>query len=185
LWIYFEGNDLIDLKLELKNKVLNLYLNDKLFSQNLRFKQSLIDNYNQNIIDNTIKKIEVKSNYIDFIKFHKLRSLLFSLSPNQPLEILPQFRLILKQANDLVVNNNSEFFFIYLPDRARFESLKFQDNKEKIKKIVNELNINFVDIDQDIFKKELVPLKLFSFSFGHYNKLGYQKVSKKIYEKTK
>jgi hypothetical protein len=185
LWVYFEGNDLIDLNLELKNKVLNLYLNDKSFLQNLKLKQDLIDDFNHNILNNIINEIKIKNNYIDFIKLHELRSLFFSLSPNQPLEILPQFKLIIKQANDLVVNNNSQLFFIYLPDKSRFDSLKFQDNKNKIKKIINELNIEFIDIDQDVFKKELAPHRLFPFGFGHYNKLGYQKVSLKIFEKTK
>lgn len=135
LWMYYEGNDLIDLKLELKNKILNQYLNNIYFLQNLKFKQNLIDNFNQNIFDIVKEEIEIKNDFIDFIKLYKFRSLLFSVSPNQPLEILPQFKLILKQANDLVVNNNSQIFFIYLPAKERFMSSKFQNNKEAIKKL--------------------------------------------------
>jgi len=182
LWIYNEGNDLIDLKLELEVKLLNFYLNDRYFSQNLKFKQDLIDNYNQNIINNIYRKIEKYKNLIDFFKLNNLRSLLFSIAPNHPLEVLPQFKSILKEANDFVSNNNSKLFFVYLPEKGRYLP-KFQDNKEKIKKIINELNIEFIDIDQEVFKQELDPLKLFT--GAHYTKYGYQKISYKIYEKTK
>lgn len=181
LWIYNEGNDLIDLKLELEVKLLNFYLNDRYFTQNLKFKQDLIDNYNQNIINNIYIKIEKYKNLIDFFKLNNLRSLFFSIAPNHPLEVLPQFKSILKEANDFVSNNNSKLFFVYLPEKLRYLP-KFQDNKEKIKKIINELNIEFIDIDQEVFKQELDPLKLFK--GGHYTKYGYQKISYKIYEKT-
>ena len=49
IWIYFEGNDLTDLKYELENKLLLKYLSDDEFRQNLSSKQSLID---QNIVIN-------------------------------------------------------------------------------------------------------------------------------------
>ena len=39
LWVYYEGNDLVDLKRELKNQTLINYLKDKSFSQNLIFRK--------------------------------------------------------------------------------------------------------------------------------------------------
>lgn len=45
VWFYFEGNDLDNLSDELRNSILSKYLNDFNFSQNLYYKQNLIDNY--------------------------------------------------------------------------------------------------------------------------------------------
>lgn len=59
-------------------------------------------------------------------------------------------------------------------------------NKQKIKKIVIDLDIEFIDIHEEVFKREKNPLKLFPFErHGHYNVEGYKKVAKKIYEITK
>ena len=58
--------------------------------------------------------------------------------------------------------------------------------KQQIKKIVTDLGIEFIDIDEEVFKKEKNPLKLFPFEQnGHYTVEGYKKVAVKIYEKTK
>jgi hypothetical protein len=43
LWLYYEGNDLSDLKSELENKILNKYLTNQKFKQDLKFRQNQID----------------------------------------------------------------------------------------------------------------------------------------------
>ena len=69
-----------------------------------------------------------------------------------------------------------------------YDSLSFHvkknDNQEYrfIKKIVSDLNINFIDIDKEVFKKEKYPLKLFPFELsGHYTIDGYRKVGEAIF----
>ena len=48
------------------------------------------------------------------------------------------------------------------------------------------MNIPFIDIDAEVFKKEKDPLKLFPFrQNGHYTVEGYKKVAKKIFELTR
>jgi hypothetical protein len=60
------------------------------------------------------------------------------------------------------------------------------DFKQEVKNIVIDLGIEFIDIDEEVFKKETNFLKLFpSDQGGHYNIEGYKKVAIKIYEKTK
>lgn len=60
------------------------------------------------------------------------------------------------------------------------------DYKQQIKKIVIDLDIEFIDIDEEVFQKENNPLKLFPFGqTGHYNIEGYKKVALKVYERTK
>ena len=62
----------------------------------------------------------------------------------------------------------------------------YKINYNLIKKIVNELNIPFIDINREVFEKERNPLKLFPFEMpGHYNVEGYKKVADTIYKFTK
>ena len=69
----FWGNDLVDLKNELENKLLLKYLSDDEFRQNLSSKQSLID---QNIVINLPKDnlpSILNNRFFDFLKLNKLR----------------------------------------------------------------------------------------------------------------
>ncbi len=187
IWVYFEGNDLIDLKNELNSKILRNYMEDLKFTQNLKSKQNKIDKIAKNIIESKkIYKIEHNS-FLKFFKLDNSRTLLKQITSPQPQPLLqPEFKEILKLANELVLKNNSKFYFIYLPEYERFK--KNYNNKIylSVKKIINELNITFIDINHEVFKKESNPLKLFPFNMpGHYNVEGYKKVAGKIYELTK
>ena len=45
------------------------------------------------------------------------------------------------------------------------------------------MDIKLIDIEKDLFLIENNPKKLFPFDLpGHFNNLGYKKVSEKIYE---
>ena len=56
IWIYYEGNDLKNLHVEINEKILMNYINDLTFTQNLKLKQSEINDLAINII----KKKETK-----------------------------------------------------------------------------------------------------------------------------
>ena len=58
IWVYFEGNDLYDLKNELNNKVLIKYLDNPNFTQNLKPKQNKIDKIAEKIISEKLLKIK-------------------------------------------------------------------------------------------------------------------------------
>ena len=189
LWLHYEGNDILDLKKELKNETLRKYLNNKNFSQDLTLKQDQIDQFLANIILEQEKDAKYEDIF-NFIKMRKIRNILVSkLTP----KIMahddlppPELKIILESANELVKNYNGKLFFIYLPEilRYKFANFKEIDQKTKVKKIVNDLNIQFIDIDEEVFQKEINPLKFFPFGkFGHYNAEGYKKVALKIYEK--
>jgi hypothetical protein len=187
LWLYFEGNDLANLKDELKNKILNKYLTNQEFKQDLKFKQNQIDQFLTIFVTIEKDRENVRefhnTKIMKFIKLYNIRGLLNQLLP--PTEL----RVILKLAKELVEDNNGKLYFIYLPEFHRYKKIiNFNKNnsKQKIKKIVNDLSIEFIDIDEEVFKKEKNPLKLFPFELdGHYNVEGYKKVAVKIYEKTK
>ena len=51
-----------------------------------------------------------------------------------------------------------------------------------VRYIINNLEINFVDINKEIFDKEEDPLEFFPFGlYGHYNSKGYYKIAEYIY----
>ena len=195
LWIYYERNDLRDLKKEKKNRILNNYLNDLNYKQNLKFKQNEINKLGLNLIiekkidkkkKNKRKKIKIfRINLIKFIKMYNSRSLIFT--SQKPLTLLvPEFTKIIKLTKELVEKNNSKLYFIYLPERGRYETSYDNTNYNLIKDAVLELNIPFIDIHNKIFKKEQNPLELFPFvKHGHYNIDGYKKVAEEIYKFTK
>ena len=82
---------------------------------------------------------------------------------------------------------NSNFFFVYLPEFTRYKSKDYDlNNYQRIKSIVNYLDIPFIDIHKQVFEKEENPINLFPLRlFGHYNKEGYKKVSEAIFNFTK
>lgn len=191
LWVYFEGNDLINLNDTLPNKILSNYLNDLEYTQNLKNKQSDIDKIVNQIIEiETKKKMkdEKKSNLSLFKKIIKLyytRTLIFDLKREKP-KIKPEFKKILELANNLVLDNNSKLYFIYLPEYSRYKKNYDNSNYIKIKKIINELSIPFIDIHTEVFKKHENPLIFFPFEEpGHYSVYGYKKIAEKIFELSK
>ena len=73
-----------------------------------------------------------------------------------------------------------------MPEYSRYKKNYNNRNYQSLKKIVNELDIPFIDIHTEVFEKEGNPLKLFPFeSYGHYNVEGFRKVAKTIYKFTK
>jgi len=202
LWLYYE-NDLGGLFAELKSPILIKYLKDLNYSQDLKSKQNEIDKLLlQNIIEeyskgsNRIRADHNNDVFLNYFKLFQSRSLLIQIFLNKKLELNHElylhekFRSIIEFANSLASNNNSKFYFVYLPSYYEYFYIynKFNSNtyKNKIKKIITDLNIEFIDIDDDVFKKEANPLKLFPFErYGHYTVEGYKKTALKIYDKTK
>lgn len=195
IWLFDERSDLSDLSLELKNKVLINYLKDLNFSQNLKIKQNEINNLVNTRIEREIKiERERRENqftfkFIKFIKIYNLRNNTFPklqpLSQYRPQPRL-EFKEILELVKDLMSKNNSELYFVYLPEYGRYEKSYDNNNYILVKKILNELDIPFIDIHTEVFEKEQNPLKLFPFGlYGHYNVEGYRKIAETIYKFTK
>lgn len=188
-WVYFELNDLDDLSKELNSRPLKKYLTDLNFSQNLKLKQNQIDDlytkyYVPRFLEQNQENIISKNFFITFIKLTYTRNLFLSSASSN---VLPSFKNILILTKDLAYKNNTKLYFVYLPSFYNYASINYNTKKkDDIKLIVNNLDIPFIDIDNEVFKNEQYPLKLFPFEkFGHYTIEGYRKVSSKIYEKTK
>ena len=187
LWIYYEGNDLKNFTNEKKNKILSSYLDNLNFSQDLKSNQKKIDQVAYKILQRNEREYQINLEFdlIKFLKISEIRTIIFPIEPIKETSI-EEFKKLLKLAKNLSIKNNSEFYFVYLPEYYRYKSDYDNSNYNLVKNVVNELNIKFIDIDKEVFKKEINPLKLFPFElFGHYTKDGYKKVANAIYRLTK
>ena len=185
IWLFYEGNDLIELNRELNSSFLNKYLIDKKFKQNLILKQSKINKITQETITKSEDKLNKNSKLKSFYRFITINLTRKTLFNNKyPLK---DFKKIVSLAKEFAKKNNSNFYFVYLPEFDRYKIKNYQNyQKNEVKKIIEELNIDFIDVDKEVFLIENSPLKLFPFeSRGHYNELGYEKVAELIFNKVK
>tara|TARA_B100000965_G_C19538314_1_gene734415 strand:- start:83 stop:1417 length:1335 start_codon:yes stop_codon:yes gene_type:complete len=194
LWIFYEGNDLLDLQNELKVQILKNYLQDLSFAQNLKFRQNEINNLSKKLIEEK-KKISIY-NYRNFLKLDKTRTKLNYLLPKKfkPKNDLQEysqkipeieFRKILELTKNLTIKNNSNLYFVYLPEYMHYKPDYKNTNYILVKKIVEELKIPFIDIHKEVFTNSENPLNFFPFGLnGHYNINGYKKVAESIYINT-
>ena len=190
IWLYHEDSDLNDLNLEYENKILKKYLGDENFSQNLREKQKLIDETITKIIEEKILETKKENkNYDKSIKFLKLfyiRNAFFPLRTSS-LNLQPdeKFKEVVKTIKKFTNKNNLDLYFVYLPDYIRYAK-KYDHNHNHLKnieKIMIENKIEFINIDELVFKKIDNPFDLFPFKMkGHYNTEGYERVSKTIFQ---
>ena len=193
LWFYFERNDLQDLKIEKTNKILMKYL-DKNFSQNLLQKQNEINRVLNEFIKsaekNFLEKKLVKKNKENFLSIKKILRLQIvrdkmALDRGLDFRIDPTFGRTLKIANRFVEKNGGKLYFVYLPDKERYEGNYLKDDnylkRSEIIKLVESLDIPMIDIHKNFFMKQPDPLEFFAYRiYGHYSAKGYSEISKKI-----
>ena len=195
IWFFYEGNDLQELVNENKISFLKRYLKDINFSQKLRYKQSKIDDLVNKRIENESKKYirktkqeEFINNIIEVITIFKIRKLInsenyFKVKNNYKVEIPKNFEKILNLTKDLANSKNAKLYFVYLPSYARYKIKNHISNLDKVKGIIENLDITFIDIHEDVFSKEINPLNLFAKKENsHYNEIGYAKIAEKLYK---
>lgn len=185
LWLYYEENDLENLNIELKNNILQKYLNDRTFSQNLKNKQKFIDN----IIEQELKiNLSIINNLIKFLKLSETRKIITKYIQNKKTneikENYQEFFKILLLTKELLEANGTKFYFVYLPEYGRYSEEYTNHSYKKIINFLKKNQINFIDINEEIFSKTKNPLKYFPFELhGHYNEEAYKLISTKINEK--
>lgn len=185
IWVYFEGNDLIGLSDNIKNSILSNYLNNENFKQDLKNRQNEVNKIIRNYIDKELNDHEnfLKNRFFMMLKLFYTRNFFKKKENLITLDI--SFYKIIDIANKIAKKNNSDFYFVYIPDKRRFsKNIRFnsyQDIKDEIKK----MDIPFIDFIEIInaYKK---PLELYSSGLNaHFNEYGYKFVSEKIYNKIK
>lgn len=198
IWVYYE-NDLDDLSLELSSNILKKYKQDMNFKQNLMSKQNEIDTIINNIISEEMSQnISLSNQFEDnlifkikkFIFLWNVREMVFhkNFFKSKKKEKLPldTFIEIIKLAKNIANNNNSNFYFVYLPAVDRYMSKVDNTEYDFIKNSLLNLEINFIDIHEEVFKKLDNPLIFFPFELpGHYTVEGYNKIGKAIFSNIK
>jgi hypothetical protein len=198
LWFYFEGNDLTDIDDEVKNNILSKYFVNSTFTQDLRNKQNIIDKklskkmFEKLNEDYETRQVMNHSYYLRFLKLYSLRNYLESLvsikknkNPNQ--EDVNKLKKILISSKKFIEDEHeAKLYFIYLPTYIRYSNLIKNNNDNlflygEVKKIVKELNINFIDVNKDVISVSKQPLSFFPFGMsGHYSVYGYKTISEFI-----
>ncbi len=206
VWLYSESSDLIGKKNleglteELKNNILNKYLLDLNFSQNLINRQNEVDemvylkmNKMTLKVDNDLKKNKL----FKFLKLFQTRNKIldFYNSINKKnlktVQILtPEFKKILIKSKELAEDNNAKFYFVYLTENKRYNSNKFNTSKydyDNLIKFIKSNNIKLINIHKELFAQYENQLALFAPNLkneiSHYNEEGYMLVSKAILKK--
>lgn len=192
LWVYFEGNDYIEIVREQKYEILKNYLNES-FSQNLIERQNEIKDISIKITNKNLKE-HFKLNWHDKnvllsylthrIKLWNLRWNFFyrkSHTPNKNEFQFKKFREIMSVAKLKAEKNGSELIFVYQPGMLRYEEKNIDHekylNKRKIIEIIKELSIPVIDI-HEAFTKHVDPLQLW---VAHTNEEGYKNAAEHIY----
>ncbi len=201
---YFEPNDLTNLQTELKDPILNKYFEQEKFIQNLIYKQNIVDSmynnsdyaklYQNNRANSAFSKLTIsqklkfrkyKFEWSRFAKFYELRELTIESKKNKPLD---EFKILMKKFKKLSKNNNTNFYFVYVPGINRYLK-NFEVNEssvyyEEIIKILKNLEINIIDLNKLLYSKVSNPLKYFPLeSFGHTTLNANIEVSKIIFER--
>ena len=109
----------------------------------------------------------------------RLKTILFyKKKHNVNYEYFDEIMLKMKQE---IKKWDGNFYFVYLPSWTRYNnkySIANYFQKSKIKKIVEDRNIVFVDIDNYFKSKNVNNLEIFIFGiYGHYTKSGYELIA--------
>lgn len=187
VWIYFEGNDLLDLQLELQSSLLKKYITNLNYSQKLIDKQKEIDQVSKQLIINEknyfLKNFLKLGNLRNFIKRYIFNKNTIISTKIDEKKNISDFINIINLANALAKKNKAKFYFVYLPDTRRINKKYSNKNYNLIKNEINNLEIPFLDINKKVIKEEKNPLKLFPLGIiNHYNDYGYNKIANSIYE---
>ena len=169
-WLY-SHNDLTNLKNEAKSKILMKYLNDDNFSQNLINKQNILDSAMIKLVkDNQEKKFVIKNQLISFINLNKSRNLILRnfREKNQ----IDLFEKVMIKSKKLISDWDGKLYFIYLPSYERYIMGKKDTHKEEIKNIIRSINLDFIDIEKEILRKNK-NINIFFPNTNKVNEHGY------------
>jgi hypothetical protein len=199
LWLYYEGNDLSNLKTEKQSALLRRYLEDG-FTQGLLDRQTDIDRVltqDMNAAETAaLARLSTQGQethyFHDLVLTTKLTTLRTRLSllredytgsPDYGL-----FRDVLSQANTTVHSWGGTLCFVYLPGWASFATPPYPTEvfihpetdrqwRSQVLAIVNDLHLPLIDLSP-AFRADRDPLVFFPFRrMGHYNENGHRFVA--------
>lgn len=189
LWVFFEGNDLTeDLPDEFETPMLQRYLHDENYSQNLihrsdEVKIALTDYINRYFTEALHRVDGPYEAIIAFLSLDRLRQAI-GVGPVQigynfgKLDSeLTLFRQVLRTANQRVKSWQGRLYLVYLPESARYLS-KFgispirQRIYKGVKAIALDERIPFIDVAA-AFAHNPSPETLYAYPGAHFSPKGY------------
>ena len=167
------------------NKVAYKFLQKKLLSEKSKFSEITNEEIEKS------KKREATEIIKDFFELQKLKNIFSSESfyfNNDNTIDKNLFIKVLQEMKNTSKEWNGKFIVAYLPDWNRFNSkyslVKFF-HKRKIDKIIQSLNIPYIDIVNK-FEENENPINFYPFGLrGHYTPEGYNLIAKTLSEQIK
>ena len=184
IWLIYE-DDSGELD-QLSNTILKKYLSDENFSQFLPKKQKIIDEHLNNILSQ--KTLEYKKNKdltkkaIKSFKLYNLRNLFRVYNLNYT-KFGIYAKQIIKKVKKVSDNNNSNLIVVYVPSVKTIKTGKLDNiNKSSLIEILKQENIDYINLDQMFLDPKDYAEYFPILTPGHYNELGYKKISQIIYK---
>lgn len=207
LWMYFEGNDFVDLLAEHNFLPLRKYMDR--YSQNLMMRQAEIDQfwielfgktveYRKNESDGyafwTNRKIDISGLMKRIVTLYNIRKRIGLSRGSYVIQAAKEtsyeknekiFREVMKAAKEKAKELKSELYFVYLPSMDSIQDPKRQlvPSSKKVREIVSELEIPLIDFYERLSNvpdpKGYFPYR----SDGHYTGEGYDLLGDIIEEK--
>ena len=210
IWVFTGENDIDNFNRELSTNILLKYFNNDKFNQSLYLKQDeidklLTDSFLRSYGDFNKRFLKLYNSRVYFILFinkllKKDTSKNVFFESNKFIELSSKFKKI-------VEDKGAKLYFVYMPGYASIEKYKYANilgnnynyferslklssrelkYHQEVIKIIKDLNISIIDLDEEIFKKHEDILSLYPFRLpGHLNKSGYKVVAKTIFDKIK
>ena len=191
-WMYYEGNDMEDFEVELKNKILVKYLK-KNFTQNLMNHQEEIDHFKNETFNNLISDRNTLLHKIRFLRLYELRTFirrfLGSLyykkqKTKRVVYVNPLLINVLSEAKNLTESWGGNFFFVYIPEYSRYKSkVRNHETFNKKAEIINLLenkNIVVIDLHKEVFIKKSNHKIMYICHTCHLTSYAYKKIAEFI-----
>jgi hypothetical protein len=196
LWVFSEGIDLKDLRVEARHPVLMRYL-EPAFGQGLLERQPEIDRALRRVASAAERRdrkprlagggafVERSLGVAKLWHLRQKIDLMYGLDEEddaEPLPGRPTHELLsraLKKAQTATRNWGGTLYVVYLPSWQRYRNgpAVFEREREQVATLAGALGIPFIDV-QPAFQAQDQPLSLFPFRrFGHYNEKGNEVVA--------
>jgi hypothetical protein len=194
IWQYYDTAE-TRIDLELKNELLNKYLYNVNFSQNLEHNNFELQNILKKIYqlkefaeaDEIINK-NIKNNkqkFIDLIKLSNTRNLA-NININKKKYRKTILNNIFENLKIISMKNNSEVHLLYLPSYLSLINQQRNNilSEGEIIEMATNKNFKIINLSNSL-KREKNPKKLFEFNQNdfdqkHYSKKGYELIGKKM-----
>lgn len=185
LWLYYEGNDLLDMHRE-RRTLLWQYMAPG-FTQDLYARRDAISGELATFLD---RRIEASSQWwstpLDVLRLRRVRALQRGKGSRyvpRP-EDFENFQAALGEAHKLVGSWGGKIVLAYLPSWGRFvnprEMAALDVDRAKVVAIVGALGLPVVNVI-DVFTRSGDPLDNFPYRLhGHYNESGYELIGRTL-----